>query len=142
MGKVELLLRRVLLALYTLLGRCDNLYLVAGMLDEERRVNDAMHKSILQMQKEKQYWFDLWMNMSRQFEAGQNALIEKIDELRQKCGEFDKPFMDGLLQKGFHETFVEPKEHPIACLKERYEGTQILPPPPRKNPSPSASKQP
>ena len=129
--KLDVIIRRAVMASSVLLGRCDDLNGVSELLIQERAKVVNMRRVIYNTQNQQKYWYDLWFTMAREFEAGQNALIEKIEGLQKRLGEYDRPFMDGLLQKGFHDKFVEPKEHPISILKNKHEGVVIDCPPTR-----------
>jgi len=125
----SLLLHRAVVATNVLMGRCDDLPRVSELLMAERDKVVRMRKALENTQEQQKYWYNLWFTMAREFEAGQNMLIEKIEELQKKCGEYDKPFLDGLAQKGFHDKFVDPKGHPIPILKSKHEGLAIDVPP-------------
>jgi len=134
--KLDVAVRRVVMAGNMLLGRCDDVPNLAELLVQERSKLVTMRRALQNTETQRKYWYDLWFTMCREFEAGQNVLIEKIEELQKKHGEYEHPFLDGLAQKGFHDKFVEPKEHPIGVLQNRYEGVEIELPPPREAPAP------
>lgn len=121
--------KRLMMAYMVLRGQYDGEIDALGSLQQAYQQRDSMQKAATVAQKRAEYWYQLWFQMGREFEAGQNLLMEKIDELRQRCGDWDgKPFLHGLAEKGFHDKFVVPATHPAAGITG-YEDVLIEVPP-------------
>jgi hypothetical protein len=106
----------------------------SDIIENQKRIIDRLNGILQRTQMQQQYWYSLWFSMCREHAASQNALIEQIDELRRKHGEWDgRSYLDGLLQRSFDQKYVRTK-HPAAAAGERFAAETIDAPPKREKP--------
>lgn len=116
-------IRRVMLAGHALAGHLDNVTdlaitnaKLAADNAELGRINQTLRDSIYNIHEQRQYWFNLWFTMGREFENAQNTLIDEINTLRQKLGNTQDKWEE-IQKKAFHERFVDPPKHPVPGIK-------------------------
>jgi hypothetical protein len=108
---------RLLLAAGCLLGHFDYKIEMNRIVAEKEEVIARLRQALDRLHKERQYWYDLWMSMGREFEAGQNALMEEIDNLNKKLGKTEPSVYKDLVKKSFHDRHVDPPRHPVPGVK-------------------------
>jgi hypothetical protein len=51
--------------------------------------------------------------MGTEFARTQDLMVEEIDRLRKRCGEYDgNSYLDNMVQKAFRDNWTNPKKHP------------------------------
>ena len=126
---IRTIARRVLLCREALAGRLDNVHLLAIKLEETEERAENTRRVMLQIHEERQYWYNLWFTMGREFENGQNALIEEIGNLRQRVGHTGDKWEE-LVKKSFHARHVEPAVHPVPGVRTDLKHVPSPPQPP------------
>lgn len=93
-----------------------------------------LRRIIDKTQNERDYWYNLWMKMGTEFQAGQSTLMQMIEALHTKAG-FELPEPVSMLMKEMNahtmETFVAPK-HPSPAVSTTLETIDDPPKRPKK----------
>jgi hypothetical protein len=137
-------LRKAYVAFQVLRGRRDD---PIAELEQSLRTEDALRKVLERTQDERQYWYDLWFQHSREYHNAQSQLLSEINELRRKLGMPDADKLGELEKRAEdqrHARLVEPRKHPVPGVKSPLK--KIEPPPAkpvsRKNPLIVENKKP
>lgn len=127
-------LKRGVLVYLAARGKLSSLETYAKIAKEQEERCKRLFSVIVDQNHKINYWFNLWFGMSREFQAAQNMLCDKIDELRKRLGEYETPYLDELVQQSVKDKWVEPKgPHPLPYVKHE-PGIAVEAPPVSVNP--------
>jgi len=110
-------------------GKFDRFEDAVAQITDVNVINAKLRKLIDDLAHERSYWYDQWFTTSREYGTAQDMLLEQIDNLRRRVGEYDVPFADKLQRQSFQERFLSPKGHPAPHLKHKYPGEHFAAPP-------------
>jgi hypothetical protein len=130
-GTVHKAARRIMIAALALVGKLDADVDMAQTVAAREATIAQLRTVIRSVHEQRQYWFNLWFTMGREFEVTQESLIKEIDELRSKLGMSDSKYQD-LIKHAFHDKYVAPAAHPVSGIRTETSSIDVPPTVPKE----------